>query len=101
LPDYTTSIEVKRYNRSGLSVSQDVIIKERPITLFVNGRELAVVVCSPVYLKELAVGFLFSEGFFQGKEDLRTVIVDEKEGVIRVEAEGWIPSDEKFDASGT
>ncbi len=96
MPDYTTSIEVKRYNRSGLSVSQDVIIKERPITLFVNGRELAVVVCSPVYLKELAVGFLFSEGFFQGKEDLRTVIVDEKEGVIRVEAEGWIPSDENL-----
>jgi len=97
LPDYTTSIEVKRYNHSsGLSVSQDVIIKERPITLFVNSRELAAVVCSPVHLKELAAGFLFSEGIFQGREDIKTVTVDEEEGIIRVEAEGLLPSDENL-----
>jgi len=94
LPDYTTSIEVRRYNHSGLSVLQDVIIKERPITLFVNGKELAAIVCSPVHLKELAVGFLYSEGIFQERKDLRAVSVNEEEGIIRVEADGRIPSDE-------
>ena len=96
MPDYTTSIEVRRYDHSGLSVLQDVIIKERPITLFVNGKELATLACSPVYLKELAVGFLFSEGILWERKDLRAVTVDEEEGIIRVEAEGPLPSDENL-----
>ena len=96
MPDYTTPIEVKRYNRNGLSVLQDIIIKERPITLFLNDKELATLVCSPVHLKELAVGFLYSEGIFRKKKDLRTISVNEEEGLIRVEAEVLTPSDENL-----
>ena len=35
----------------------------------------------------MAIGFLFSEGLIKGKGDIKKIIVDDQEGVVRVETE--------------
>jgi len=38
-------------------------------------------------LKYLAIGFLFSEGLLQSKDEIKNIIVDDQRGVVRVETE--------------
>lgn len=58
--------------------------EEAPVRLFYNGREAATLLCSPRELKELAVGWFFTEGFIHEPseitalgvcENMRTVVV--------------------------
>ncbi|MDO7785670.1 formate dehydrogenase accessory sulfurtransferase FdhD [Desulforamulus aquiferis] len=66
--------------------TDDLIVREVPVTLFLNGKEFVTMVCSPEGLEELAVGFLCSEGLVQTPEDLIEVKVDSENGVIHVQA---------------
>lgn len=65
---------------------QDNVVQEVPVTLFLNGEEFVTLVCSPQYLRELAVGFLCSEGIVQQASDLHYISIDEKKGLIHVKA---------------
>lgn len=64
----------------------DTIVQEVPVTLFLNGVEFVTLVCSPQYLKELAVGFLCSEGVLYQPSDLYDISINEQEGLIHVKA---------------
>jgi len=64
---------------------RDVLIKERPVTIFLDDIELANLMCSPKNLDCLAVGFLFAEGLIRSKKDIKKVIADEKDGAVWVE----------------
>ncbi len=46
------------------------VIAETPWVLYVNRRELLTMMCSPVRLHCLALGFLLSEGFISGIQDV-------------------------------
>lgn len=65
---------------------QDNVVQEIPVTLFLNGEEFVTLVCSPQHLKELAVGFLCSEGILQQPSDLHDISINEEEGIINVTA---------------
>jgi FdhD protein len=92
----TTRIEVTRVDGGRLFVAQDVVVRERPVTLFLNDEEFATIVCSPVCLKELAVGFLCSEGILQKREDLKDISINETDGLIWVETMEPSPAEEMF-----
>src|SRR3989339_655882 len=51
----------------------DWITEEVPLTINVNGHELATLLCSPTSLRELAVGFLFSSGLIKSLTNITTV----------------------------
>ena len=59
---------------------------EKPVALYVNGREVITLLCTPENLDELAVGFCRSEGYIESADDLRDVKVDEQAGAVHVEA---------------
>ncbi len=61
--------------------------REAVVTLYLNDEELATLLVTPHKLKELAVGFLFSEGILKRIADLKKVLVDDKKGIIWVETE--------------
>lgn len=65
--------------------TSDTIVREVPITIYFNSEEIATVLCSPSQVKELAVGFLVSEGFIRGMGDLYTLGYHCEENSIRVE----------------
>jgi len=46
---------------------------EGALSIYVNGFELATLMCSPVQQKALAIGFLANEGLIQGMEEVRVL----------------------------
>lgn len=79
-------ITVTRVVNNDIYQEQDHIVQEVPVTLFLNDQEFVTLVCSPQYLKELAVGFLCSEGILQQASDLHDIAINEEEGIIHVKA---------------
>ena len=83
--EHTEKLDIKRYDSSGTEDIEDIVIKEAPITIILNNQELVTLLCSPLDLKYLAVGYLFSEGLLADKRDIEKVSVDEAKGIVRVE----------------
>ncbi|MFC1864364.1 formate dehydrogenase accessory sulfurtransferase FdhD [Chloroflexota bacterium] len=80
-------IPILRFTEEGRNSLDDVVAREFPLTIVLNNQELVTLLCSPKDLKYLAVGFLFSEGLLEGRDEIKKVIVDERRGVVRVETE--------------
>ena len=63
---------------------EDLVVREAALTVYVNDRELATVVCSPVDLKFMVVGFLCAEGILLQLDDLEQITIDEEQGMAWV-----------------
>jgi FdhD protein len=61
------------------------VIKEQPVSLILNGRELVTLLCAGHHLDELAAGFLHGEGFIQSRADLTRLEVDQTAGKVEIE----------------
>jgi len=81
----TEKIPILRMTEEGSSNLDDVVVKEFPLTIVLNNQELVTLLCSPKDLKYLAVGYLFSEGLLNSKDEIKKVMIDEKRGIARVE----------------
>jgi len=80
-------LSIQRVTREGKKDTEDIVTKELPLTIILNNQELVTLLCSPVDLKYLAIGFLSSEGLLGSKDDIKKVMVDDQRGVVRVETE--------------
>jgi FdhD protein len=49
------------------------LVEEALVSLFVNGQDLATLMCSPIDLDALAVGFLYNEGVIESIDEVRLV----------------------------
>lgn len=49
---------------------EDIVIAEVPVQITLNGVELATILSSPMQIKELGAGFLFTEGFINSADDI-------------------------------
>ena len=78
------------------SSQQDLVVSETPLTIFVNDQELVTLLCSPTHQKNMAVGFLFSEGFFKKKEEIKSVISNENKGIVWVSLNRHFEIDDNF-----
>ena len=72
------------------------IVREIPLTISVNGSELITLLTTGDANKELAIGFLLSEGFLQKKEDLKSIRVDDEAGLVELELSGEMDLVEKL-----
>jgi len=77
-------INILRLTEEGRENIEDVVVREFPITIVLNNEELVTMLCSPKNLDHLAVGFLFSEGLLESKDEIKNVLVDENRGIVRV-----------------
>ncbi|MCA0983728.1 formate dehydrogenase accessory sulfurtransferase FdhD [Halobacillus yeomjeoni] len=64
---------------------EDEVAEEYPLTIVINGEEFATMVCTPMDLKELVVGFIASEGVIRKVHDLKGLTIDEDRGFAYVE----------------
>lgn len=80
------SLEIKRYREGTHEKVEVSLIKEVPLTIFLNEREVVTLLCLGEHMKELAVGFLSSEGFIEKFSDIKSIRMDEEKGVAEIEA---------------
>jgi FdhD protein len=74
-----------KFNGESFSEQEDIIVTEVPLTIRINGEELATVVCSPDALEDLTVGFLAAEGLIRSIDDIERMNVNEDRGFADVE----------------
>lgn len=92
----TKKIRIVKYIKSEREEISDLVAVERPLTLFVNDLELVTMICSPNSYTELAIGFLKSEGFIKAFSDIKDLLCQEDEGLIRFELETKVRQREGF-----
>ncbi|MCL4467057.1 MAG: formate dehydrogenase accessory sulfurtransferase FdhD [Chloroflexi bacterium] len=66
---------------------QPPLSAEAPVTLVVNDRELATLLCTPADLRELTVGWLFAEGLIDSSAEIVSLAgcANEREMLVRTE----------------
>ena len=69
--------DILKFSDGQLREEHDCAASEVPLTLVLDGKELATLLCSPDDLKELVYGFLFTSGLINATADVRTLTVDE------------------------
>jgi FdhD protein len=69
------------------------IVREFPLKLMVNGREIATLIASPHDLRFLVAGFLRLQGFVDNVSDFHMLSVCEDFGVANVRIKGEIPGE--------
>jgi FdhD protein len=87
--DQVASAMVSIYDRGGKRVEQNqLIVRERPVTLYLNGREVVTLLCAGHHLDELAAGFFYGEGFLRSVEDILSIDIDDEAGSVNLAARG-------------
>ncbi len=85
MADEVEKLLVRRVSGERKDEIEDIVAKEFPLTIILNDQELVTLFCSPMNLKSLAVGFLFSEGLIGSKDEIREIMLEEQKGIVRVE----------------
>jgi FdhD protein len=86
-PDTVETHKVFKWSEQGLIEQARPVVREVPLTIYLNDHEIVTLLCLGDYLKTLAIGFLKSEGLINRLPDLKAVFVDEAARVVRVEVE--------------
>lgn len=82
--DVTKWTTIKKIKSNEIQWIEDMVVIEYPLTIFLNDIELITLLATPRSLKELAVGFLLSEGFIDGMDEIESIKLYENEGCIYV-----------------
>ena len=69
----TQSFQCIYYNAGHFSPVNNEIILEMPISLTINGDLWLSIMCTPIDLEAMAIGFLFNEGFIDSVQELETI----------------------------
>jgi FdhD protein len=74
-PRRVSPVRYTEYRDGAVEEVSGAVIDERPVCVYVNGRELATLLCTPSDLEDLAVGFAFSEGIIDAFDDIEVITV--------------------------
>jgi len=84
MPEPVETIKVVRVTNAAGQQVADEVARETPLTIYVNDIELVTLLCSPTDPKDLAVGFLFSEGIVSSVRDISNFSLNESKGIAWV-----------------
>lgn len=73
------SFRVTKIREDKVEITEDMIIKEIPFTININGRDMVTLVSSPNDLEDLTGGFLFTSGMITMESDIN-ISIDYNEG---------------------
>ena len=78
---------IKYDNETGASEVKDVISVEHAVDIYVNGKLLAKLACTPQRFEELATGHLYSSGLIRAAGDVKEITLSQDLRTIRVTAD--------------
>jgi len=90
------TINIVRITDEKRTEEQDLVVSETPLTIFVNDQELVTLLCSPSHQQNMALGFLFSEGFLKNKKEIKSVVESKNRGIVWVTLSGNFVVDDNF-----
>lgn len=88
IPDLDDKVELRQIMRiSGdrKGCVEDGIIRESPLTIYINNKEILTMLCTPADLEYMTVGFLWAEGMIQARDDITKIVVSKEKGMVWVE----------------
>lgn len=88
--------EILKYSAGKKDLVEVLVVRENPLTIFVNDIELVTVVCSPEGLEELGVGFLVSEGLITKPADILNIVCRKEEGILIIKTRFPLPQTNSF-----
>ena len=83
--DLTREVDLTQVRSDEVVKTKDLVVCEVPLTVLVNGKEVATLQCTPDRLEYLAVGFLLSEGLIKKETEIEGIALNEKGWYIKVE----------------
>lgn len=81
---FTEEVPVCKVTQGRCSRPTIKVIREIPLTIFLNGREIVTLLCTGTHLDSLAIGFLKSEGLIDKPRDILEVNCDLEKGMAKV-----------------
>lgn len=63
----------------------DLVAEEKPLHIFLNNNHLITILCSPSWLKELAVGHLLSEGIIRSHNEIHNILFEEDKQLCHIQ----------------
>lgn len=78
--DVTKKYEILKVQKDNKELIEDMVILEYPFTIFIDDEEIITLLSTPRSLKELAIGFLYSEGYIDSMDAVEEVLLDEEKG---------------------
>jgi len=75
--DVKQTLKILQYNAGSEKEIVDEVVNEFHIQLIVNDRKFLALLCTPKSLKELIVGFLYTEEIIACYEDIKCINIDE------------------------
>jgi len=81
--DLTENLKITRISGKKKEETKDIVVKEISLTIFLNGKRVKRLCCSPDELKELVLGFLYSQGKLDKLKDLESLKWYEKKRSIK------------------
>jgi len=88
LPIRIETVDVLRIKKGNREELRDFVSVEEPLTIFVNGEEVVTLLSTPSFQKQLAVGFLFSEGILNRESNIESLRFYKSKGVVNVNMDG-------------
>ncbi len=84
-------LEILKYRKGSLRAVTRPVVREFPLRLSINGRELAVLIASPHQLNYLVAGFLHLQGFIRNLDDLLSLGICSEYGKAEIRLRGEAP----------
>lgn len=83
--------------QSGLASSHDdFVATEYALTVYVNDKEMATVVCTPQHMDEMVIGFLASEGVIRTVDQIKDLSISTYRGTARVKTTTDVNFNQEF-----
>ncbi|MFX1376354.1 MAG: formate dehydrogenase accessory sulfurtransferase FdhD [Promethearchaeota archaeon] len=81
---FKRKVNITRIKKGQKEETNDIVLYESSIDIFVNSKPIVNIICLPKDLKELSVGFLFSVGIINIIDDIKDITVNELENSIYI-----------------
>jgi len=92
----TLRIQITRFTRGESSTIEDEVVRERALTIILNGEELVTLLCSPGEFDYLAAGYLASEDIISSTADIKNLLVNESTAVVRIDTVSAVQTGQPF-----
>ncbi|ARF18543.1 formate dehydrogenase accessory sulfurtransferase FdhD [Sporosarcina ureae] len=80
-----------RFQDGNVFEKEDPVAVEYAITIKLNNKEFATIVCTPEYIEDMTVGFLASEGIVPKWEQIKDIRLDLDNGFIYIDTDKVYP----------